>query len=191
MDIKQIFLIVSTVIGFITPIIGIKSVLNGTYKPHRITRLVILIVTVIFIATLYFQGDRNGLFLALAQGVGGILIFILSLKYGVGGASKSDWIIFAGAMISLIVWKTTDNPTLGLYASIITDLIGFFPTLIKSWKDPTSENWKFYGSDVLASFFNLLALRSFLLMDVAFPFYIFLLNFATVLILLYRNKKVK
>lgn len=186
---KDVFLVISTLIGLMTPIIGIRAVLKGEYKPHRITRLVLLIVTVLFVATLFAQNDRTALYLALAQVIGSIGIFILSIKYGVGGTSKMDAVIFLGAMASLVIWKTTNDPALGLYASILTDLIGFSPTLVKAWKDHTSEDWKFYGCDVLASFFNLLALKSLLLNEVAFPVYIFLINLTITVILLYKKSK--
>jgi len=186
---QDIFLIISTVIGLITPIIGIRAVLRGEYKPHRITRLVLLIVTVLFVATLVAQNDRTALYLALAQVIGSIGIFILSIKYGVGGTSKMDAVVFLGAMASLVIWKTTNNPALGLYASILTDLIGFSPTIVKAWKDHKSEDWKFYACDVLASFFNLLALRSLLLNEIVFPIYIFLINLIITSILLYKKSR--
>lgn len=188
MDIKQIFLYVSIFLGFITPIIGVRSILKGEYKPQRITRLLLFIVTAIFVATLFSQGDRIGLFLAIPSFIGSTAIFILSIKYGVGGRSKMDIITLFGALVSLIVWKVTDNPTLGLYASILTDFIGFSPTLVKSFKEPFTESYLFYGCDVFASFFNLIALRSYLLMDLAFPMYIFLINLSVTLLILIRRK---
>jgi hypothetical protein len=188
---QDVFLVISTIIGLITPIIGIRAVLRGEYKPHRITRLVLLIVTVLFVTTLIAQNDRTALYLALAQVIGSIGIFILSIKYGVGGTSKMDAVVFIGAMASLVIWKTTNDAALGLYASILTDLIGFSPTIIKAWKDHTSEEWKFYACDVLASFFNLLALKSLLFNEVVFPVYIFLINLLITLILLYKISKSK
>jgi hypothetical protein len=188
---KDAFLVISTVVGLITPIIGIRAVLRGEYKPHRITRLVLLIVTVLFVTTLFAQNDRTALFLALAQVVGSIGIFILSFKYGVGGTSKMDAVVFIGAMASLVIWKTTNDPALGLYASILTDIIGFSPTIVKAWKDHKTEDWKFYGCDVLASFFNLLALKSLLLNEIVFPIYIFVINLLITSILIYKNSKDK
>ncbi len=188
MDIKQIFLYLSIFLGFITPIIGVRSILKGEYKPQRITRLLLFIVTAIFVLTLFSQGDRIGLFLAIPSFIGSTAIFILSIKYGVGGRSKMDIVTLIGALLSLIVWKVTDNPTLGLYASILTDFIGFSPTLVKSYKEPYTESYLFYGCDVIASFLNLLALRSYLMMDLAFPLYIFLINLSVTIVILLRRR---
>lgn len=188
MDLKSIFLIISTIVGLITPIIGIRAIFKGEYKPHRTTRLIFLIVTSLFVLTLLAQGDRVGIILAIIQLISSTAIFILSFKYGVGGTSKTDIVVFVSAMITLLIWRLTDNPTLALYMSILTDIIGFAPTLVKSFKEPYTEDPKFYGSDTVAGTFNILALRSYNLSDLAFPGYIFLVNFASVLLILIGRK---
>jgi hypothetical protein len=72
--------------------------------------------------------------------------------------------------------------------SITTDLIAFSPTLIKTWKLPQTEDWRFYLSDVIASFFGLLAITTFDLKTLAFPVYIFLINTTSVVMILTRRK---
>jgi hypothetical protein len=34
-------------------------------------------------------------------------------------------------LVSLVVWKMTSNPTLALYLAILTEAIGFIPTIEK------------------------------------------------------------
>jgi len=93
MDIKFIFLVISVIIGFITPIIGIRSVLKGGFKPQRMTRFLIFVISLLFVGTLLAQGDRNGVFIAIAQLIGSLIIFILSIKKGMGGTEKFDFFI--------------------------------------------------------------------------------------------------
>jgi len=174
MDIKFIFLVISVIIGFITPIIGIRSVLKGGFKPQRMTRFLIFVISLLFVGTLLAQGDRNGVFIAIAQLIGSLIIFILSIKKGMGGTEKFDFFILFMVILSLIIWKTTNNPTLGLIMSIVTDLMSFLPSLIKTWKYPETEEWKFYMSDTLASFFSILSIKLYSLANLAFPIYIFL-----------------
>ncbi|HOR01808.1 MAG TPA: hypothetical protein PKZ92_00940 [Candidatus Woesebacteria bacterium] len=190
MDIKFIFLVISVIIGFITPIIGIRSVLKGGFKPQRMTRFLIFVISLLFVGTLLAQGDRNGVFIAIAQLIGSLIIFILSIKKGMGGTEKFDFFILFMVILSLIIWKTTNNPTLGLIMSIVTDLMSFLPSLIKTWKYPETEEWKFYMSDTLASFFSILSIKLYSLANLAFPIYIFLINTATVLIILGRKKRI-
>ena len=188
MDIKSVFLTISIIIGFITPIIGITSVIKGDFKPQRMTRFLIFIISLLFVGTLLAQGDRNGIFIAIAQLIGSFVIFILSIKKGMGGTDKFDFFILFMVILSLIIWRTTNNPTLGLIMSIITDFMSFLPALIKTWKHPETEEWKFYMSDTLASFFSLLSIKVYSLSTLAFPVYIFLINTTSVLMILLRKK---
>lgn len=188
MDVKQLFLIISTIIGLITPLIGIRAIFKGEYKPQRMTRLIFLIISLLFVSTLFAQGDTVAIVLAVIQLITSITIFTLSFKYGMGGYSKTDLLVFICAMITLVVWKTTENPTSALYTSILTDTIGFSPTIIKSFKNPFTEDPKFYLSDTIAGFLNILALKSYMLSELAFPLYIFLVNGLVLGILLIRGR---
>ncbi|GAB4163102.1 MAG: hypothetical protein Fur003_5870 [Candidatus Dojkabacteria bacterium] len=183
---KELFGILSIIVGFITYIIGVRSVLKGEFKPQRMTRFLYALIGLIFFASLVVQ-NRGGVLLALAQAIGGVVLFILSIKFGVGGKSKSDLIVLTGALISLLMWKLTSNATLALILSIITDLIAFWPTVRKIWQSPETEEWKFYCSDILAGALSILSLKSFAFPGIIYPLYIFLINlFATSLILLRR-----
>ncbi len=190
MDIKNTFLIASIIIGFLEYPIGFYSIYKGEYKPHRTTRTIILIIMSIVTLSLFAQGDRVGLFLAAAQWIGCVVLFILSLKYGIGGVSKLDLAVLVFAVITIIIWRTTNNPTLALYMALLSDIIGMSPTLFKSYRQPFTEDPKFYITGATAGFFNLLALQSYDVKDLVFPAYIFLINLLIVVIIL-MNRKLK
>jgi hypothetical protein len=145
----------------------------------------------LFVGTLIAQKSWSALGLAGAQFVGNAIIFFLSIKKGMGGTSKTDFIVLTGAIISGIVWKLTDNPTLALIMSITTDFIAFVPSYIKIWKQPETEDWKFYCSDIVAGTFSILSLTSYALGDVAYPVYILLINFTTTLLIILRTELLK
>ncbi len=184
---QSFFIILTVIQGFISQCIGVYAIVRGGYRPQRMTRFIYLLLTFIFIGSLYAQGSTDALFLATMQGIGTIIIFILSFKYGIGGTSKLDFITLIGFAISLIAWKTTSNPTIGLYLSILTDCIGFIPTIEKTWRLPHTEDWRFYFSDVLAGLFSVLSIGVFTLPNLAYPLYIFLLNFIAVILILVRG----
>lgn len=187
----NLFLTLSTIAAFCSPLIGIYAILRGNFRPQRMTRFLIWIISVLFVGTLYAQGDRNGIYIAGAQLLGSTAIFFLSLKRGLGGTSRFDFFVFGLAILSLIIWQTTANPTLGLLMSIFTDLIAFTPTLVKTWKLPHTEDWRFYLSDVVASFFGLLAITNFDLKTLAFPTYILFINTTGVVMILLRHHHLK
>lgn len=187
-DGRFIFLIISVIFGFISPAIGIYSIVKGEFRPQRMTRFLIFLLGLLFVGTLLAQGDKNSIFIAVTQLIGSTIILLLSIKKGIGGYGKFDILIFCMAMASLAVWKTTNNPTLGLIMSIFTDLMAMTPTLIKTWKLPHTEEWKFYMSDVMASLFSILSISLFSIENLAFPLYIFIINTVSVVMILGRKR---
>lgn len=151
------------------------------------TRFLIFLLSLLFVGTLIDQGDRNGIYIAVAQLIGSFVILALSFKKGMGGWEATDKIVLLMTVSSLIVWKTTANPLLGLLMSMVTDFVGFIPTVIKTWKWPETEEWKFYLSDVLSSTFSLLSLEDYSLGKSAFPAYILFVNALGVLLILGRR----
>lgn len=168
--------------------IGIYSIVRGDFRPQRMTRFLIFLLSLLMVGTLWAQGDRNGIFIAGAQLVGGFIILLLSIKKGIGGYGLFDGVVLVMTIVSLVVWQTTNNPVLGLIMSIVTDLIAFSPTIVKTWKLPWTEEWKFYMSDVVASFFSILSISAYTVGNLAFPAYILAINTLSVVMILGRKK---
>lgn len=182
-------LALATTVSLSAYAIGFVSILKGKFRPQRMTRFLLLLISLLFVGTLLAQGDTNAIWLALATFTGTLSIFILSIKRGIGGSSKLDITVFLMVIVSLIVWYTTKNPVLGLTMSIVTDFIAFSPTLIKAWVLPETEEWRFYVMDVISSFLIILSLSTITLGNAIFPIYIFLINLLVTIIILIRGKK--
>jgi hypothetical protein len=175
-DFKNIFLFISVMTSLVTPVIGIHTILKGRFKPHRITRIIkIFVSTLIFISLLSIENNLSVL-LAGAQLISSFAIFILSFKYGVGGKSKIDFVVLFLALISIILWKSTNNPVLALSLFISSHLIGMIPTIYKCFKKPRTESLTFYFSDIVSGGFSLLSIGLINYSNFAFPLYIFVLN---------------
>ncbi len=185
---KELFLGTSIIASFISPVIGIYSIVRGDFRPQRMTRLLFFLLSFLMVGTLWAQGDKNSIFIAIAQLIGGFIILLLSIKKGIGGYGLMDGIVFVMTIASLVVWRTTNNPTLGLVMSIVTDIIAFSPTIVKTWKLPATEEWKFYMSDVIASSFSILSITRYSPENLVFPLYILALNTSSVVMILGRKK---
>jgi 4-amino-4-deoxy-L-arabinose transferase-like glycosyltransferase len=141
---ENFFLALSTFFALISPMIGITSIFKGTYKPQRTTRAIFLIISLIFLLSLFKQQNKSGILLAIIQFCMSCGIFVLSFKYGVGGSSKSDFFVFCLAMAAILAWRITNDPRTALYIGIFADVVGFSPTILKSYRFPYSEEPKFY-----------------------------------------------
>jgi hypothetical protein len=173
---NELLIICSSVLSMISPLVYIRAILKGEAKPHRTTRLVLLIIVTIASITLWINNDRVAFWLALVSMFQSILVFIISLSYGVGGKSKVDIISLFIAFTGILLWQITDNPVLALYFSIGADFAGMVPTLIKTYRHPESEYAAFFLIDTVAAFLNILAVEKYELANLIFPVYILLIN---------------
>ncbi|MFA6256614.1 MAG: hypothetical protein WC606_05590 [Candidatus Absconditabacterales bacterium] len=184
LGIKTILIICSTMFALFSPIFYTLSILKGESKPHRTTRFVVLSITFLSFASLLAQHNTVAIFLAGVSVLQSILIFILCIKYGMGGWAKTDIICLVIAGIGILVWKLTSNPVMGLLASILADFVGYLPALIKTYKFPETETWVFYILDVLAGLFTLLAITNFTYQETSYPIYILAINLVMVIFIL-------
>lgn len=186
---KNVFLIISTILPLISPLVYSKAILKGNAQPHRTTALVLLLITSLSTASLFAQGDKVAVWLAGASTLQSILIFILSLKYGMGGWNKTDIACLLIALIGIVAWQTTNEPILALYFSIAADFVGVIPTLVKTYHFPETEIWSYYLLDTIAGGFSLLALGSWTLQEYSYPLYVVFINLAIVLLVIKSNIK--
>jgi len=181
------YIIISSLLVLISPIVYTVAILKGRAKPHRTTLLVFLIISSIATASLFTQGNRVAIYLAGVTTIQSLAMFILSIKYGMGGWAKSDIICLILALIGIVLWRITKNPVIALYFAIGADFIGLVPTLIKSYYFPKTEIWSFFAIDAFAGFFSLLAIKHWTIQEYSYPLYIMLINIITVLLIIHPH----
>lgn len=174
--IKELFLFLSNILVLVAYFVYIRAILRGQAKPHRTTRLVLLLITGLATASLFAAGNDVAVWLAGSMSVMSAVIFLLSLKYGMGGWDRLDILCLGIALAGIVVWMVTDNPALALLSSVIADFTGVVPTLVKSYFQPKTEVWTFFALGAAASFFNLLAIKNLTFAEFIYPLYLFLIN---------------
>jgi hypothetical protein len=98
-----------------------------------------------------------------------------------------DMVCLSIALVGVVVWQTTGQPLVGLYASIIADLAGNIPALIKTYHYPLTEDWRFYTMDVVAALCNSLAATTLSLGALSYPLYLMVINGAFSALILRRR----
>jgi hypothetical protein len=181
---QKAFIVISSILALISPIVYSLAILKGEAKPHRTTRIVLLIITSLTTASLFTQRNQVAIWLAGVSTLQSIIIFILSLKYGMGGWSKSDIICLLVALVGITLWQITKNPVIALYFAIGADFTGMVPALIKTYRFPKTEIWAFYLLDVFAAFFSLMALKNWVIKEYIYPAYIMLINLVMVILII-------
>lgn len=181
---KTAFIVISSLLALISPVVYSRAILKGEAKPHRTTRFILLLITLLATASLFAQGDRVALWLAAVSALQSILIFALSIKFGMGGWEKKDILCVVIALAGIVLWQTTKNPVLALYAAILADFTGMIPALIKTYHFPKTEVWTFYLLDVFAAIFSLLAVKELTIQQASYPIYIMIINLMMVALII-------
>ena len=173
---QQALIALSSVVIFAAYLIYEWSIIVGRTRPHRTTRFVLLIITALGFASLIAQHDRAAVWLIGICAVHSAIVFLMSLKYGMGGYEKIDLVCLAIAILGIAVWKLTDDPAIGLYASVAADFTSMIPALNKTYKQPHTEYWLSYIFDIVASLLTLAAVTDWQIQSTLYPLYIVLVN---------------
>lgn len=158
---KDILAVIAAIIAIGGNIPYLRDAISKRVTPHPYTWLVWSIVSGI---TLFGQIAKGAGIGALPTGVAEaftIAIFLYSLQYGFKNVIKSDNYFLAAALLGLVPWLITKDPTLSVVVAVVIDLVAFTPTIRKTWVKPESETPILFGTNVLRHVLTLLSLRSY------------------------------
>ncbi len=136
------------------------------------------------------KGASYSLFLVGFQALGDFSVFLLSVKYGIGGLLKRDIVGLAGAGLSLVLWYFTRDAAVALFIVIGIDAISGILTIIKSYEGPETETVSTWVLTCLSGIFAAVAVGSFNFVLLSFPVYISLICFA-ILVSIYLGRRRK
>lgn len=167
----------------------IRDIVRGKTKPQRTSWLIWSILgSTIFFSQLA-EGGAYSLLLPGAKTLVAVCIFLLSVKYGMGGTSKFDRYALIAAAIGLIVWLATDNAVYAFTVAIIVDAIGGLLTIVKAYKQPETETLISWVLSGLAGVFAALAVGELNFFLLLYPVYIAFISFTIALAVVWRQQK--
>jgi hypothetical protein len=140
MDFKIILGIIAALLATISSIVYIRDIFRGNTKPHIYTWLVWLISGTLVFFGQVTAGGGPGSWATGVSAVFTLYIFILAFRYGTKDITRFDKICLALCLVSVIPWLITKNPVLSVVLATFTDVIGFLPTMRKTWHAPRSES---------------------------------------------------
>ncbi|HPJ17419.1 MAG TPA: hypothetical protein PK639_04330 [Candidatus Woesebacteria bacterium] len=188
-DIYQILGFLSGIIVPIGYIPYIKDILDQKTKPQRISWLIWLVLGGIAFFSQLAEGANNSLWLPAIQTLAVLIVFILSIKNGMGGFSGKDKISLSLALLGLIVWALTKEPLFALIITVFVDSLGSVLSVIKSYEEPESETLITWVLDGLAGLLAILAVGKIDVVLLIYPTYIFLANLAVIIAILMGKRR--
>ncbi len=188
---KETLAIIAAVLALIGNISYLRDIISSKIHPHPYTWFVWSIVSM----TTFFGGLAKGAGIgALPTGVAEgftIIIFLFSLKFinKAGHIRPIDNYFLAAALIGLVPWAMTKDPTISVVIVVLIDIIAFIPTLRKTWRHPETERPMLYRMNVLRHILTLFSLEAY---NIATTFHSFAMigtNSAMVYLMKKKNRK--
>ena len=170
-------------LGYIPYII---SILSGKTRPNKATWVIWSIVGALLSFSFLAEGDKNAIWLPLGYFLGPLIIAVLSLRYGYSVWSKLDKICIIASIISILPWVVLKDATLTLLINVLIDSTGAVPTIVKSYREPKTEDFSAWLIFFIANTTQLFAISDWNTAAV-YPIYLFLLA-GTIVVLLLKDK---
>lgn len=158
---KELFAIIAALLAIAGNLPYLWDILKGRVQPHPYTWLVWTLVSGIVFFGQLAKGAGIGALPTAASEIFTLLIFLLSLKYGFKGITKTDMMFLAAALLGICLWILTNDPTVSVVIAVSIDLIAFIPTLRKTWKYPSTETPILYSANVLRHILALFSLQTY------------------------------
>jgi hypothetical protein len=162
---KESLAIIAALLAIVGNVSYLKDVVKGRVYPHPYTWFIWSIVSM----TTFFGGLAKGAGIgALPTGVAEgftLIIFVFSLKAlfkkQTGHIRTVDHYFLVIALLGLVPWALTKDPTTSVVIVVLIDLVAFLPTLRKTWSHPDSEKPLLYEMNVSRHILTLFSLETY------------------------------
>ncbi len=148
----------STALAIYCTVPYIQAILKKRTKPHQLSWLVFVIMNGIVFFSQYFAGGRASVLISLTFFVGSLIIFLLSLKYGIRDSSRWDRLLFVFTLYTIGIWYITKSNATAIWLTLIIDLAATTMTILKIKAEPNSEDPLPWTVAVVAYVFTILTL---------------------------------
>ncbi len=169
--------IVSGIIAMLAIIPYVKDILHGTTRPNIFSWSLWAALLLISLLAQLSAGASWSIIFLVGDLIGTSIVLVLAIiGYGYGKYGWIEWICLALAVIAIISWLITSQPLLAIFFALLADLMASVPTIVKSFKDPWSEDPPQFLLIAFASLLGIISTTIFDPANLAFPLYLLFVN---------------
>jgi hypothetical protein len=188
-SLKDILGGVAVCLGLAAYIIYIHSTVKNKIKPHAFSWLLWTLTTAIVFIAQWTRGGGSGSWSTGFTCTVCFAIGIISLIKYDKGYSLSDILFISIAILALIPWFFTKDPTASVVLIASIDVLGYGPTLRKSYYYPDEEKAISFGLNSIKHVFSFLALQNYVVATWIYPASQIFMNTLVVVLILVRRKQ--
>lgn len=183
---------IAVMLTFLGYVPYIRDILKNKTTPHLYSWFLWGFVTALAFALQIADNAGPGAFITLAAALLCGVVLILSLvKKGGHDIKPIDGFFLLLAFISFGLWVVAKQPVISAILTTITDLLGFLPTIRKSWNKPWSETLSFYWANTFRFGLAMFALNRYTIMTALYPLSWLLANGLFGVMLVMRRKVIR
>jgi len=153
--------IIASILAIIGNVPYLRDIIKNRAQPHPYTWLVWTLVSCIVFFGQLAKGAGIGALPTAASEIFTIIIFFFSLKYGFKNVRKIDTLFLTIALLGIIPWMLTKDPTISVIIAVSIDLVAFLPTIRKTWSKPNTETPVLYAMNVFRHILMLFSLQAY------------------------------
>lgn len=169
MHIKIILSILASLVAFISYAPYIRDLHNGKTKPHAYSWLIwALLAYIVGIAQLS-NGGGGGAWTTIISATICLYIAIVAFKGASIAFTRSDNISLSAVIVAIPIWIITKQALLAVILITIIDLIGFWPTVRKSFNSSHHETLSTYWLAIIKNALAITALQDYNSITLIYP----------------------
>ena len=169
MNTKTAISVIAVLLTFVGYFPYIRDTLKEKTTPHIYTWFIWALVTAIAFGLQVQAGAGVGSWVTLAVVIACFSVFILGMRNGKKDITKLDTLFLILSFIALFLWLIAKQPVLSVILVSITDMLGFAPTIRKSWNKPNSETLFLYSLNTFRHGLSILALQQYSIVTWLYP----------------------
>lgn len=167
----------------------LRDISRGKTKPHTFSWFIWGLLHWIGFAASVVKGGGAGSWVTGASALACSTVFVIALVKGETKLHPYDWVSLSGALVALIFWWFTNEPTFSVMLVALIDILGFIPTFRKTYKNPYEETAITYFIGSIYFLLSLIALESYSISTWFYPATIIIVNTAFVAMIYVRKKR--
>lgn len=176
LSIKNILGGFSSFIAAISYIIYIRDIFVGNTRPHAFSWLIWGTLTgIAFVAQISDDAGAGAWVTGLTTFFCG-LIAVLAFFYGEKNITRSDWITFIMAILTIPIWYMTQTPLYSVIIICMINALAYYPTIRKTWVNPYSEHLIVPSITTIKFFLACWALDDINFITATYPIVVMILN---------------
>lgn len=147
-----------------------RSILAGTTRPHVFSWVVWGTNTsVAFVATLSAGGGAGAWAVGFSAAITLTVAALAWRRRADVHITRTDWAFFLAGLAAIPLWSVASDPLWAIGLVTAVELLGFGPTMRKSWQQPWSEPVSFLAILIVRNALVIAALEERSLTTVLFP----------------------